>query len=110
MTKCAATARLTSPTARPRAPAGIRPCAPSPTAQYDITPMATARMVRKNSAPRRFRGTQPVGALMVWAGGRAWVWWVSLIVLGAAILALFAVFEKRRNDVLKLLEEIKRWR
>jgi hypothetical protein len=37
------------------------------------------------------------------------VWWASGIVLGAAILALFAVFEKRRNDVLRLVEEIKRW-
>jgi hypothetical protein len=34
---------------------------------------------------------------------------VSGIVLGAAILTLFAVFEKRRNDVLHLLEEIKGW-
>jgi hypothetical protein len=25
------------------------------------------------------------------------------------ILALFAVFEKRRNDVLRLVEEIKTW-
>jgi hypothetical protein len=41
---------------------------------------------------------------------QTWVWWVALIVLGVAILALFAVFEKRRNDVLKLLEELKRWR
>jgi hypothetical protein len=41
---------------------------------------------------------------------QTWVWWVSLIVLGIAILALFAVFEKRRNDVLRLVEELKRWR
>jgi hypothetical protein len=34
---------------------------------------------------------------------------VSGFVLGAAILTLFAVFKKRRNDVLHLLEEIKRW-
>jgi hypothetical protein len=50
---------------------------------------------------------------MIWhaAVGReqAWVWWVSGIVLGAAILALFAVFEKRRDDVLRLVEAIKRW-
>jgi hypothetical protein len=38
-----------------------------------------------------------------------WLWWVSGIALGVAILALFAVFEKRRNDVLRLIEEIKRW-
>jgi hypothetical protein len=41
---------------------------------------------------------------------QTWVWWVCLILLGAAILALFAVFEKRRNEVLKLLEELKKWR
>ena len=40
---------------------------------------------------------------------QTWVWWASGIALGAAILALFAVFEKRRNDVLKLVDEIKRW-
>jgi len=50
---------------------------------------------------------------MIWYAAvdryHTWVWWVSGIVLGAAILTLFAVFEKRRNDVLQLLEEIKRW-
>jgi hypothetical protein len=50
---------------------------------------------------------------MIWYAAvdryQTWVWWVSGIVLGAAILTLFAVFEKRRNDVLHLLEEIKRW-
>lgn len=50
---------------------------------------------------------------MIWYAAvdryQTWVWWASGIVLGAAILTLFAVFEKRRNDVLRLLEEIKRW-
>jgi hypothetical protein len=41
---------------------------------------------------------------------QTWVWWASGIVLGAAILTLFALFEKRRNDVLRMLEEIRRWR
>jgi hypothetical protein len=40
---------------------------------------------------------------------QTWVWWTSGIVLGAAILTLFALFEKRRNDVLRMIEEIKRW-
>src|SRR5262245_20900497 len=40
---------------------------------------------------------------------QTWVWWASGIVLGVAILTLFAVFEKRRNDVLRLVEEIKKW-
>jgi hypothetical protein len=50
---------------------------------------------------------------MIWyaAVGRhqIWVWWASVIVLGAAIITLFAIFEKRRNDVLRMLERIKRW-
>jgi hypothetical protein len=50
---------------------------------------------------------------MIWHAAvdrtQTWVWYVSGIVLGGAILALFALFEKRRNDVLHLLEEIKRW-
>jgi hypothetical protein len=50
---------------------------------------------------------------MIWYAAvdryQTWLWWVSGIVLGAAILTLFAVFEKRRNDVLHLLEEIKQW-
>jgi hypothetical protein len=29
--------------------------------------------------------------------------------LGLAILGLFALFEKRRNDVLHLMERIKEW-
>jgi hypothetical protein len=50
---------------------------------------------------------------MIWHAAvdrsHTWVLYVSGIVLGAAILALFAVFEKRRNDVLRLIEEIKGW-
>jgi hypothetical protein len=40
---------------------------------------------------------------------QTWVWWVSGILLGAAILTLFALFEKRRNDLLRLVEELQRW-
>jgi hypothetical protein len=40
---------------------------------------------------------------------QTWVWWASGIVLGALILAVFALFEKRRNDVLKVIDDIKRW-
>lgn len=42
--------------------------------------------------------------------GHVWVWWASGLVLGAAIYALFAVFEKRRNDVVRLLDEFRHWR
>src|SRR5262249_1498468 len=38
---------------------------------------------------------------------QTWVWWASGIVLGALILAVFALFEKRRNDVLKVIDDIK---
>ena len=41
---------------------------------------------------------------------QTWVWWVSVILLGAVILALFALFEKRRMDVLKVVEEFKHWK
>jgi hypothetical protein len=50
---------------------------------------------------------------MIWHAAvdrsQTWLWWASGIVLGVAILTLFAVFEKRRNDVLQLVERIKRW-
>jgi len=41
---------------------------------------------------------------------QTWVWWASGIVLGAAILTLFALFEKRKNDVLAVIEDIKQWK
>ena len=41
---------------------------------------------------------------------QTWVWWACGVVLGAAILALFALFEKRRNDVRKVLDALKGWR
>jgi hypothetical protein len=42
---------------------------------------------------------------------QAWAWWASGIVLGAAVLTLFALFEKRRNDVLRVLDALRRrWR
>jgi hypothetical protein len=51
---------------------------------------------------------------MIWHAAvdlsQTWVWWASGIVLGVAILTLFAVFEKRRNDVLRMVEQIKMWR
>jgi hypothetical protein len=41
---------------------------------------------------------------------QTWVWWASGIALGAAILTLFALFEKRRNGVLKVFDALRRWR
>ncbi len=50
---------------------------------------------------------------MIWHaavdGRQMWLWWACGIGLGALIFALFAVFEKRREDVLKLIEDIKSW-
>jgi hypothetical protein len=42
--------------------------------------------------------------------GNTWVWWASGILLGVAILGLFAIFEKHKNDVLKMLVTMKTWR
>lgn len=38
-----------------------------------------------------------------------WVWWVSGIVAGVAIIALFGLFEKKRNEMLALVERVKQW-
>ncbi len=50
---------------------------------------------------------------MIWHAAvdraQTWVWYASGIVLGALILALFAVFEKRRNDVLGVVDRLRRW-
>jgi hypothetical protein len=50
---------------------------------------------------------------MVWHAAvdraQTWVWYASGIVLGAAIIAVFAVFEKRRGDVLGVVDRLRRW-
>ena len=50
---------------------------------------------------------------MIWHAAvdrsQTWVWYASGIVLGMAILALFALFEKRRNDVLGVVDRIRKW-
>jgi len=38
-----------------------------------------------------------------------WVWYASGIVCSAALIALFAIFEKRRNDVLAAVDRLKEW-
>jgi hypothetical protein len=40
---------------------------------------------------------------------QTWVWWASGIVLGASILAIFSLFEKYRNEVLRAVDELKHW-
>jgi hypothetical protein len=50
---------------------------------------------------------------MIWHAGvdlrHTWILWASGIVLGVAILTLFGIFEKRRKDVLRLIDELKQW-
>ncbi len=41
--------------------------------------------------------------------GHTWVLWSAVILVGTLIIALFAVFEKRRNDLLAALERFKEW-
>jgi len=41
--------------------------------------------------------------------GQIWVFWAAVVALGLAVIGLFAVFEKRRNDVLAALERFKGW-
>jgi hypothetical protein len=40
---------------------------------------------------------------------RTWIWWVTGIVTGAFIIALFGLFEKKRDDMLRLVERIRAW-
>jgi hypothetical protein len=40
---------------------------------------------------------------------RTWILWVAGILTGACIIALFGLFEKRRDDVLRVVEQLKHW-
>ena len=40
---------------------------------------------------------------------RTWILWIAGIVTGALIIALFGAFEKRRDDVLRLVDRLKQW-
>ncbi len=50
---------------------------------------------------------------MIWHAAvdlaQTWLWYASGIALGLAILGLFALFEKRRNDILRVVERVKAW-
>jgi hypothetical protein len=50
---------------------------------------------------------------MIWHAAvdlaQTWLWWASGIALGAAILALFALFEKRREDVERVVDQVRNW-
>jgi fructose-specific phosphotransferase system IIC component len=40
---------------------------------------------------------------------QTWVWSASGIVAGILIIALFALFEKKRQEVLRLVDQLKEW-
>lgn len=50
---------------------------------------------------------------MIWYAsanlGWTWLWYVAGIVTGATIIFMFAVFEKKRSEVLRLVEGLKEW-
>jgi hypothetical protein len=39
-----------------------------------------------------------------------WLWYVAGIVTGALIIATFAIFEKKRADVLRVVDGFKEWK
>jgi hypothetical protein len=50
---------------------------------------------------------------MIWHAAvdleQTWIWYACGIVLGAVIIAMFALFEKRRNDLLMTVGKLKQW-
>jgi hypothetical protein len=40
---------------------------------------------------------------------RTWILWVAGIITGALIIALFGLFEKRRDDVLRMVDQLRQW-
>ncbi len=63
-----------------------------------------------------YLGTTFLGLVIVtmikyaaWDRQQMWILWSCCILLGAGVIALFAVFEKRRNDVLAAVERLKEW-
>jgi hypothetical protein len=50
---------------------------------------------------------------MIWYAsdnfGWTWLWYVAGIVTGATIIFMFAVFEKKRNEVMRMVEGLKEW-
>jgi hypothetical protein len=54
-----------------------------------------------------------IGTMIKYASvnfGWTWLWYVAGIVTGAAIITTFAIFEKQRADVMRLVEELKDWK
>jgi hypothetical protein len=50
---------------------------------------------------------------MIWHAAvdkqQTWVWWISVIILGGAILGLFTLFEKKKIEIRNLMKKLKSW-
>ncbi len=50
---------------------------------------------------------------MIWDAAvdleQTWIWSASGILLGVVILILFAIFEKKRQEVLELVQQLRHW-
>ena len=50
---------------------------------------------------------------MIWHAAvdkqQTWVWWIAVIILGSAILAVFTLFEKKKTEVKNLMNKLKSW-
>jgi hypothetical protein len=69
----------------------------------------------------RIRGMLLLGSMflllsivtMIWYGsenfGWTWLWYVAGIATGATIIFMFAVFEKKRSEVLRLVDGLREW-
>jgi len=69
----------------------------------------------------RIRGLLLLGSIflllsivtMIWYAsanfGWTWLWYVAGIVTGATIIFMFAVFEKKRSEVLRVVDGLKEW-
>jgi hypothetical protein len=40
---------------------------------------------------------------------KTWIWYLCGIALGAALIAAFAFFERRRNQVLSAVKKLRQW-
>ena len=51
---------------------------------------------------------------MIWYAAvdlqQTWIWWASGIVTGAMILAVVALFEKRREEILYAMGQLREWK
>ena len=51
--------------------------------------------------------------LMIWHAAvdleQTWIWWASVVILGGIILAMFTLFEKRKQDIRQWLDRLHKW-